>query len=54
MNKDDKDILRQMRSVYGRSNRIFRMFSHCSIYGKLIYLPVINSLVLFLFVDSIQ
>ena len=31
LNKDDKDILRQMRSVYARSNRILRMFSHCSI-----------------------
>ena len=30
LNKDDKDILRQMRSVYARSNRILRMFSHCS------------------------
>ena len=27
LNKDDKDILRQMRSVYARSNRILRMFS---------------------------
>ena len=27
LNKDDKDILRQMRSVYARSNRIHRMFS---------------------------
>ena len=31
LNKDDKDILRQMRSVYARSNRLLRMFSHCSI-----------------------
>ena len=31
LNKDDKDILRQMRSVYARSNGILRMFSHCSI-----------------------
>ena len=31
LNKDDKDILRQMRSVYVRSNRILCMFSHCSI-----------------------
>ena len=36
MNKDDKDILRQMRSVYARSNRILRMFSHCSIDVKII------------------
>ena len=35
LNKDDKDILRQMRSVYARSNRILRMFSHCSIDVKI-------------------
>ena len=31
LNKDDKDILRQMRSINTRSNRLLRMFSHCSI-----------------------
>ena len=36
LNKDDKDILRQMRSVYARSNRILRMFSHCSIDVKIV------------------
>ena len=36
MNKDDKDILRKMRSVYARSNRILRMFSHCSIDAKIV------------------
>ena len=36
MNKDDKDILRQMRSVYARSNRILRMFSHCSIDANIV------------------
>ena len=41
LNKDDKDILRQMRSVYARSNRILRMFSHCSIDVKKFYLTVI-------------
>ena len=53
LNKDDKDILRQMRSVYARSNRILRMFSHCSIDVKIV---LFNSycLVLFLFVDRIQ
>ena len=35
-NKYDKDILRQMRSVYARSNRILRMFSHCSIDVKIV------------------
>ena len=30
LNKDDKKILRQMRYVYARCNRILRMFSHCS------------------------
>ena len=41
LNKDDKDILRQLRSVYARSNRILRIFSHCSIDVKLFYLTVI-------------
>ena len=36
MNKDDKYILRQMRSVYANSNRILRMFSHCSIDVKIV------------------
>ena len=36
LNKDAKDILRQMRSVYARSNRILRMFSHCSIDVKIV------------------
>ena len=37
LNKDDKDILRQMRSsVYARSNMILRMFSHCSIDVKIV------------------
>ena len=35
-NKDDKDIPRQMRSVYARNNRILRLFSHCSIYVKIV------------------
>ena len=29
-NKDDEDILRQMRSGYARSNRLRRMLCHCS------------------------
>ena len=29
--KDDKDILRQMRYVSARSNRVLCMFSNCSI-----------------------
>ena len=36
MNKDGKDILRQMRYVYARSNRILCMFSHCSIAVKIV------------------
>ena len=36
LNKVDRDILRQMRSVYARSNRILRMFSHCSIDVKIV------------------
>ena len=36
LNKDYNDILRQMRSVYARSNRILRMFSHCSIDVKIV------------------
>ena len=28
---DDCDMLRQMRSLYARSNRLLRTFSHCSI-----------------------
>ena len=36
LNKDDKDMLRQMRSVYARSNRILRMYSHCSNDVKLV------------------
>ena len=35
-NKDDKDIIRQMRSVYARSNSILRTFSHCSIGVKFV------------------
>ena len=36
LNKDDKDILRQLRSVYARSTKLLRMFSHCSIYVKIV------------------
>ena len=35
LNKDDKDILRQMRYVYARSNRLLRMFNNCSIDVKI-------------------
>ena len=28
--KDDDDMLRQMRTLYGRSNRIIRLFHNCS------------------------
>ena len=45
LNKVDKDILRQMRSVYARSNRILCMFSHCSNDVKIV---LFKSLVLFL------
>ena len=35
-NLDYKDLLRQMWYVYARSNMILRMFSHCSIYVKIV------------------
>ena len=36
-----KSNIRQMRSVYASSNRLLRMFRHCSIYVKIVYLTVI-------------
>ena len=35
LNKYDKYMIRQMRYVYARSNRILRMFSYCSIDVKI-------------------
>ena len=48
LNKDHKNILRQLRSVYRRSNRILRMFSHCNIDVKIVsfnsfYTPLYSS-----------
>ena len=55
LNKYDKDILRQMRSVYARSNSILRMFSHYTIEVKIVlFNSYYTPLVLFLFVDRIQ
>ena len=49
LNKDD------MSSVYARSNRILRMFSHCSIDVKIVlFNSLLHFFVLFLFVDRIQ
>ena len=36
MNKDDKNVLRQMRYVYARSNMLLGMFIHCSIYVNIV------------------
>ena len=33
--KDDKDLLRQMRLLYTKSNRLLRLFYHCSIDVKI-------------------
>ena len=29
--KDDNDILRQLRMLYTKSNRLLRLFHHCSV-----------------------
>ena len=34
-NSDDNDMLRQMRSLYAKSNKLLRTFSHCSTDVKL-------------------
>ena len=33
--KDDNDILRQLRILYAKSNRLLRLFHHCSVDVKL-------------------
>ena len=33
--KDDNDILRQLRMLYTKSNRLLRLFHHCSVDVKL-------------------
>ena len=37
--QDDNDILRQMRTVYAKSNTLLRTFSHCSTDVKVTLLP---------------
>ena len=39
--QDDNDILRQMRTVYAKSNTLLRTFSHCSTDVKVTYFKVI-------------
>ena len=39
--QDDTDMLRQMRLLYAKSNKLLRMFNHCSIDVKITYLIVI-------------
>ena len=34
--KDDCDMLRQLRTLYAKSNKIIRTFSHCTIDVKLL------------------
>ena len=34
--KDDNDILRQLRMLYTKSNRVLRLFHHCSVDVKLL------------------
>ena len=34
-NKDDNDILRQLRMLYTKSTRLLRLFYHCSVDVKL-------------------
>ena len=35
--KDDNDILRQLRMLYTKSNRLLRLFHHCSVDVKLAF-----------------
>ena len=35
--KDDKDLLRQLRLLYTKSNRLLRLFYHCSTDVKIVY-----------------
>ena len=34
--KDDEDMLKQMRSLYAKSNKVIRMFNHCTVDVKLL------------------
>ena len=34
--KDDKDMIRQMRLLYAKSNKLLRIFSHCTTDVKLV------------------
>ena len=34
--KDDEDMLKQMRSLYAKSNKVIRKFNHCTVDGKLL------------------
>ena len=34
--KDDEDMLKQMRSLYAKSNKVIRMFNHCTVNVKLL------------------
>ena len=33
---DDEDMLKQMRSLYAKSNKVIRMFNHCTVDVKLL------------------
>ena len=35
-NKDDEDMLKQMRSLYSKPNKVIRMFNHCTVDVKLL------------------
>ena len=39
--KDDEDMLKQMRSLYSKPNKVSRMLNHCTVHVKLLLIKVI-------------
>ena len=53
--KDDNDILHQLRMLYTKSNRLLRLFHHCSVDVKLaLFCSYCTCSLLSLLMDTLQ